>query len=285
MSKPIRNPAVPNLPLAPVDYEKQYQEQLNNVLRLYFNQLNNLNAILVGSTGGAVLQFPNGAFHQDGVTTLTTSITNTSTTPIVVGSTADFLSAGALIIDTEVIQYTGTTPTSFTGITRGAYGSTKAVHTAGAYISEAQPVVSPTTPLSIQLTKTDVSNQVYLNPLDNTQVVHAIAGYYNVQFSVQLLNYTNDIDNVTFWFKQNGVDVPNSAGIEAVTASHGGVAGAVIVSWNIVLPLNAGDYIQLLYTSDSGNTLAATYPPGITPVHPSSPSVILTSTFVSALYL
>jgi hypothetical protein len=32
-------PAPPNLPLAPQDYESRYHEQLNNVLRLYFNRL------------------------------------------------------------------------------------------------------------------------------------------------------------------------------------------------------------------------------------------------------
>jgi hypothetical protein len=34
--------AAPNLPLAPVQYDSRYQEQLNNVLRLYFNRLDNL---------------------------------------------------------------------------------------------------------------------------------------------------------------------------------------------------------------------------------------------------
>ena len=31
----------PNLPIAPVEYSQQYQDQLNNVLRLYFSQLDN----------------------------------------------------------------------------------------------------------------------------------------------------------------------------------------------------------------------------------------------------
>jgi hypothetical protein len=35
-------PAPPNLPLAPGDYDSRYQEQFNNVLRLYFNRLNAL---------------------------------------------------------------------------------------------------------------------------------------------------------------------------------------------------------------------------------------------------
>jgi hypothetical protein len=31
----------PNLPVAPIEYSQQYQDQLNNVLRLYFAQLDN----------------------------------------------------------------------------------------------------------------------------------------------------------------------------------------------------------------------------------------------------
>ena len=35
----IRNTTPPNLPLAPEEYARQYQDQLNNVMRLYFNLL------------------------------------------------------------------------------------------------------------------------------------------------------------------------------------------------------------------------------------------------------
>jgi hypothetical protein len=35
----LGQPIAPNLPLAPLDYERQYQDQLNNVLRLYFNRI------------------------------------------------------------------------------------------------------------------------------------------------------------------------------------------------------------------------------------------------------
>jgi len=31
----------PNLPVAPTEYSQEYQDQLNNVLRLYFSQLDN----------------------------------------------------------------------------------------------------------------------------------------------------------------------------------------------------------------------------------------------------
>ena len=281
---PLVTSKAPNLSIAPPEYSKQYADMLNNILRLYFNQIDNALTSLSGNVGGAYLRFPNAAFHQDGVTTLTANMSNVSTTAIQVTSTALFLSAGALIIGTELIAYTGKTSTTFTGITRGVYGSTNVAHTAGVYVSEAQPVPSPTTPLTVAMTSTDVSNQIIIDPADNTKVVYEYSGYYNIQFSAQLLSYDNTVDNVILWFRQNGVDIDNSAGIVSIPTIHGGIPGAAIISWNIVIPITAGDYVQLMMASNSGNTVAATYPPGVSPVHPTSPSIILTSTFVSALY-
>jgi hypothetical protein len=41
--------AAPSLPLATTEYSPQYQDQLNNVLRLYFNRLDNLIGQLTAS--------------------------------------------------------------------------------------------------------------------------------------------------------------------------------------------------------------------------------------------
>lgn len=237
------------------------------------------------TTFGAQIQFPNGAFHQDGYTTLTNAIPNSaSTANIVVGSTTGFASAGTILIGQELISYTGKTATTFTGITRSVYGSTGSSHAAGVYVSEAQGVASATTALAIPFDTTDASNQVALDPLDNTKVVFNLPGYYNIQFSIQLINATSSIDNVTLWFRQNTNDIPNTAGIVSIPAKHAGGIGAAIISWNLVVAVNAGDNIQLMMASNSGDTVAGTYPPGTAPVHPASPSVILTATFVSALY-
>ena len=208
---PLIPPAQPRLPAATPEYDPNYQNQLNNVLRLYFNQLDNYNRLFASPTGGAFLQFPNGAFHQNGYSTLTAAMTNVSTTPIQVVSTTGFLSAGALLIGTELIQYTGKTSTTFTGITRGAYGSSASSHSIGDYASEAQPVVSPTTPLAISMTTTDTSNSVYIDPANLSRVYFSVSGYYNIAFSAQLLQFTTSDDNVTFWNRLNGVDLDNSA--------------------------------------------------------------------------
>ena len=54
----------PALPLAREQYDRPYQDQLNNVFRLYFEQISaNLNS-LVGSSGMRFLQAPYAAIQR-----------------------------------------------------------------------------------------------------------------------------------------------------------------------------------------------------------------------------
>lgn len=54
----LENPVPPSLPLATDQYERRYQDQFSNVLRLYFNRLSNALQALFGTNGGAYLQSP-----------------------------------------------------------------------------------------------------------------------------------------------------------------------------------------------------------------------------------
>ena len=54
----IRPPKAPNLPIAPVQFTQQYQDQVLNALRLYFNQIDNFAQPLASNLGGAFLYFP-----------------------------------------------------------------------------------------------------------------------------------------------------------------------------------------------------------------------------------
>ena len=64
--------AAPNLPLAPEVWDRIYQDQFSNVLRLYFNRLDDFIARL--STSGAIdpsnINFPNGLFFNTADQTL-----------------------------------------------------------------------------------------------------------------------------------------------------------------------------------------------------------------------
>lgn len=48
----------PRLPSAPVQYESRFHDQHSDVLRLYFNQLDNAMSALLGTDGGQYLQSP-----------------------------------------------------------------------------------------------------------------------------------------------------------------------------------------------------------------------------------
>ena len=56
--------ANPNLPLAEEVYSRYYQDQLNNILRLYFNRLNGNVNNLIGPNGGQFVDCPNGLFFS-----------------------------------------------------------------------------------------------------------------------------------------------------------------------------------------------------------------------------
>ena len=72
----IRKVEPPALPQATEEYARSYQDQSNNVLRLFFNRLTaSLNAIL-SVNGGANIQFPYGAFQSS---VDQTAVVNTAT--------------------------------------------------------------------------------------------------------------------------------------------------------------------------------------------------------------
>jgi len=81
----IINPAVPNLPLGTEQYERRYQDQFANVLRLYFNQLRNALSELFGNAGGKFIAFPYGAFSS-----YTSQSTTANTATLMTLSQTDF---------------------------------------------------------------------------------------------------------------------------------------------------------------------------------------------------
>ena len=64
MANKIIAPAVPNIPLGPDQYERRYQDQFSNVLRLYFNQLKNALSLLFGPRGGQYINTPYAAIQR-----------------------------------------------------------------------------------------------------------------------------------------------------------------------------------------------------------------------------
>lgn len=76
MSVKLDIPAAPNLPLGTTQYDRVYQDQLNNVLRLYFNRLSGALNTMTGPLGGRFMNNPYAAIQR---TTDKTFTANTAT--------------------------------------------------------------------------------------------------------------------------------------------------------------------------------------------------------------
>jgi hypothetical protein len=103
---PLRPSKAPNLLIAPVEYSQQYIDQLNNALRLYFNQIDNGMAALLSGTGGSNLSLPFIAASDN-----TDQLATASDTPTVV--TWDTLEGGN--------GFTLNSPGSATALVSGVY--------------------------------------------------------------------------------------------------------------------------------------------------------------------
>lgn len=220
-----------------------------------------------------------GSFYFDFSTTLSGAITNAQTT-IPVVTTTGFSSVGAIFIDAELITYTGITPTSFTGCTRGAAGSPNKSHLSGASVNGAQVAVA-NTPTLLQLNTQDLSNGVTLNTT-TSEITVAIGGKYNFAFSGQLNNSTTGQTLLSIWFAINGIDVANTASRVTIASRENETTPAsALMAANVFLSLNAGDKVIMRWLSVDGHGTIVTYPASASPLYPAAPAMILTVNQVS----
>ena len=99
MANQLNRVEPPAIPLAPEQYDRPYQDQSNNVLRLFFNRLIGLvREIISTEDGGKFLYFPRGLFYS--TTDQTAAVVNTGY-PVEFENT--YLGNGVSIVDdTEI---------------------------------------------------------------------------------------------------------------------------------------------------------------------------------------
>ena len=109
--------------------------------------------------------------------------------------------------------------------------------------------------------------------VSGSRITAASTGTYNIQFSAQLDKTDAGDDTVEIWLAKNGVDLSWSNTVVMVHAND----GKAVPSWNFVLSLNAGDYLQLKwYSADTAMRILSV----AAGTRPAIPSVILTVTQV-----
>jgi hypothetical protein len=134
-----------------------------------------------------------------------------------------------------------------------------------------QTAAAISTAYPITFNTTDITDGVYIGATTSQVFVDRIRTY-NFQFSAQLIKASVGTGNVFIWYRVNGVNVANSAGKVTLAGS----SAAVVVARNFVVKLNAGDYFELVFSTDDIGcqiVAAAAAAPA-----PAIPSVILTVT-------
>ena len=152
----------------------------------------------------------------------------------------------------------------------------------GAFSSFTSQSTTANTATLVTMTNTDFANGVSLNGSSN--MVVAYPGIYNMQFSVQVQNSDVAPQDVFIWLKQNSTDIVGSTGKVGMPArKNPSDPSHDIKGWNYFLSMNAGDGVQIYWSTTNANVTIPTYVASILPDKPSTASVVATMTFVSAL--
>ena len=145
-----------------------------------------------------------------------------------------------------------------------------------------QTAANTTTAYAITFDTTDFNNGVTLSNSSRLNVSQA--GIYNIQFSIQFKNTTNDTQDVDVWFKKNGTNIDNSNsrfGLPARKSS--GDPSHLISAMNFFVSMETNDYIEIMWRPSDVGVSIEHFATSSTPTRPAVPSVIVTVTFVSNL--
>ena len=112
-------------------------------------------------------------------------------------------------------------------------------------------------------------NKVYLN---GTKIYVEESGDYFFQFSVVFSKTTANPGDADIWIRKNGADIANSN----TTVHLSGSDAESLATVGFILDLDAGDYVELVASTSSTNTIIKYHPIGTTPTRPAIPGVIAT---------
>lgn len=139
------------------------------------------------------------------------------------------------------------------------------------YDTSTQTAAATNTAYPVTINSTSLSTGVYIGT-PTSRVYVDRNGIYNFQFSLQLNSSSASTKRVYIWYRVNGID----ANYSATDVSLSGSSAATVAAWNFVVQMNAGDYFELVWsTNDTSCQITAAA--ASAPV-PAIPSVILTVT-------
>jgi hypothetical protein len=143
-----------------------------------------------------------------------------------------------------------------------------------------QTAANTTTAYAVTFNTTDYSNGVYVSNSSRLNVRNY--GIYNIQFSFQFKNTSNDGQDVDIWFRKNGTDVAGSNSKFYLPARKStGDPSHLIAAMNYVLEMNANDYVEVMWRVSNTGVSLEQYPTDTNPTRPATPSTIITMSYLA----
>ena len=142
-----------------------------------------------------------------------------------------------------------------------------------------QTAANTTTAYAITFDTTDYTNGITLSNSSRLNVKNA--GVYNLQFSIQFKNTTNDSQDADVWFRKNGTDIAKSNSRFGLAArKSSGDPSHSIGALNFFIELQANDYVQIMWRVSNTGVSIEQHPADTSPTRPAVPSVIATMNLV-----
>lgn len=242
------NQKAPSLPYAPIQYGTQYQDQLNNVLRLYFN---NIDAILYEvvtllNNGGYFPEIDAGTINADNVNASTGNVSTLLANYITAKSLySQAIQAGSVQAPTIVggnVTTSRCNSSLFTGL-----GAEITLPHIGASDSTDQYAGGNDTPTKVKWNTLDTS---YGFTLASNEATAAYDGVYKIDYSLQFVNTSNGQEDVFVWLQVNGSNVAGSTTQFTVPArKSAGVYGYLCAYSTVTFSVNAGDTFALYWAT------------------------------------
>ena len=137
------------------------------------------------------------------------------------------------------------------------------------YDTTTQTATVINTATAVTFNTTDLSNGVFIGSPTSRIIVDS-EGLYNFAISFQIDKTTGGTGQFFIFFRVNGVDVPDSAGLIRIQGNNAEIFSA----YNLFLQLKANDYVEIMFSVD--DLSVELHAIAATPPVPAIPSIILT---------
>jgi hypothetical protein len=145
-----------------------------------------------------------------------------------------------------------------------------------------QVAANTTTAYPVTFNTTDFSNGVTI--ASTSRITVAVDGVWNLQFSLQIKNVSNDGQDFDVWFRKNGTNIADSNSRFHIPARKAaGDPSHLIAAMNFFASMVTNDYIEIMWRTTSTDVSLEHFGTSTSPTRPAVPSAIATMTFVSNL--